>query len=203
MHLWESILGITKHILTSLQGHLTLFCRNAGRAFNPEDPWVGSLFVSNLPDQCIGCCYVTKVGRLKGQRLGFSFSTQCSWIQRNWRALFESGVNYILKGAFNPFWISMDIRVNVDDKRLSRGARLVCRWAKMTRSHAEWCPLSLSESLRKKACLMEHWVLYTTDESLNSTSETNNTLYINWIFINWIFKKSMLMRVKCRRFMKM
>ena len=25
----------------------------------------------------------------------------------------------------------------------------------------------------------EHWVLYETDESLASTSETNNTLYVN------------------------
>jgi len=24
-----------------------------------------------------------------------------------------------------------------------------------------------------------HWVLYATDESLNSTPETNNTLYVN------------------------
>ena len=24
----------------------------------------------------------------------------------------------------------------------------------------------------------EHWVLYTTDESLNSTSETNDVLYV-------------------------
>ena len=25
----------------------------------------------------------------------------------------------------------------------------------------------------------QHWVLYTTDESLNSTPETNNTVYVN------------------------
>jgi len=25
----------------------------------------------------------------------------------------------------------------------------------------------------------EHWVLYATDESLNSTPETNKTLYVN------------------------
>ena len=25
----------------------------------------------------------------------------------------------------------------------------------------------------------EHWVLYATDESLNSTSETNNIVYVN------------------------
>ena len=29
----------------------------------------------------------------------------------------------------------------------------------------------------------EHWVSYATDESLNSTSETNNTLYVNWFQI--------------------
>ena len=27
----------------------------------------------------------------------------------------------------------------------------------------------------------EHWVLYAADESLNSTSETNNTVYVNQI----------------------
>ena len=27
----------------------------------------------------------------------------------------------------------------------------------------------------------EHWVLYATDESLNSTPETNYILYDNWI----------------------
>ena len=26
----------------------------------------------------------------------------------------------------------------------------------------------------------EHWVLYVSDESLNSASETNITLYVNW-----------------------
>ena len=29
----------------------------------------------------------------------------------------------------------------------------------------------------------EHWVLYATDASLNSTSETNNTVYVK---LNWI-----------------
>lgn len=37
VHLWESILGIMWHILTSSQGYLTLFCGNTARAFNPED----------------------------------------------------------------------------------------------------------------------------------------------------------------------
>ena len=28
-------------------------------------------------------------------------------------------------------------------------------------------------------CYEEHWVLYAPDESLNSSPETNNTLYVN------------------------
>ena len=36
----------------------------------------------------------------------------------------------------------------------------------------------------------EHWVLYATDESLNSTPETNSTLYVNyWIFYKYLFLK--------------
>ena len=31
----------------------------------------------------------------------------------------------------------------------------------------------------KEGTCDEHWVLYITDESLNSTPETNNTLYVN------------------------
>ena len=31
----------------------------------------------------------------------------------------------------------------------------------------------------KEGTCDEHWVLYTTDKSLNSTPETNNTLYVN------------------------
>ena len=33
--------------------------------------------------------------------------------------------------------------------------------------------------IKKSTQCSEHWVLYATDESLTSTSETNNTLYVN------------------------
>ena len=29
-------------------------------------------------------------------------------------------------------------------------------------------------------CCDEHWVLYVSDKSLNSTTETNTTLYVNY-----------------------
>jgi len=34
-------------------------------------------------------------------------------------------------------------------------------------------------ALRKALVGSEHWVLYVSDESLNSTPETNTTLYVN------------------------
>ena len=33
--------------------------------------------------------------------------------------------------------------------------------------------------IKEGTCLDEHWVLYARDESLNSTPETNTTLYVN------------------------
>ena len=34
----------------------------------------------------------------------------------------------------------------------------------------------------------EHWVLYAIDKSLNSTSETNNILYVRYLNLNKILK---------------
>ena len=33
--------------------------------------------------------------------------------------------------------------------------------------------------LKEGTCWDEHWVLYVSDESLNSTPETNSILYVN------------------------
>ena len=33
----------------------------------------------------------------------------------------------------------------------------------------------------KEGTFFEHWVLYTCDDSLNSTPETNITLYVNYL----------------------
>ena len=33
--------------------------------------------------------------------------------------------------------------------------------------------------IKEGTCYNEHWVLYVSDESLNSTSETNIALYVN------------------------
>ena len=33
--------------------------------------------------------------------------------------------------------------------------------------------------IKEGTCYDEHWVLYVSDESLNSTSETNIALYVN------------------------
>ena len=34
-------------------------------------------------------------------------------------------------------------------------------------------------SIKESTCYDKHWVSYVSDESLNSTPETNTTLYVN------------------------
>ena len=41
----------------------------------------------------------------------------------------------------------------------------------------EWTKSVLG--IKEGTCQEEHWVSYVSDESLNSTPETNNTLYVN------------------------
>ena len=38
--------------------------------------------------------------------------------------------------------------------------------------------------IKEGACYDEHWVLYVSNESLNSTLETNITLYVNYLKTN-------------------
>ena len=40
------------------------------------------------------------------------------------------------------------------------------------------------------ACWDEHWVLCVSDESLNSTPETNMTLYVNSLDLNKFLKRN-------------
>ena len=35
--------------------------------------------------------------------------------------------------------------------------------------------------IKEDACYNEHWVLYVSNDSLNSTSETNISLYVNYL----------------------
>ena len=44
--------------------------------------------------------------------------------------------------------------------------------------------------IKEGTCYDEHWALYVSDESLNSTPETNITLYINELEFKSILKKS-------------
>ena len=37
-------------------------------------------------------------------------------------------------------------------------------------------------------CCDEHWMLYVSDETLNSIPETNITLYVNWLEFNKKFE---------------
>ena len=44
--------------------------------------------------------------------------------------------------------------------------------------------------IKEGTCCDEHWVLYTTNESLNTTSKTNDVLYVG--YLNIIIKKKIL-----------
>lgn len=57
---------------------------------------------------------------------------------------------------------------------LIRGNRLRATGGEVVRGWGNWV-MHIKESM----CCNEHWVLCKTDESLTSTSETNNTLYAN------------------------
>ena len=42
-----------------------------------------------------------------------------------------------------------------------------------------WGGVNWAMGIEEGTWCNEHWVLYATDESLNSTHEANNTLYVN------------------------
>ena len=39
-------------------------------------------------------------------------------------------------------------------------------------------------AIKENTWCNEHWVLYATDESLNSTPEINNRVHVNWMNLN-------------------
>ena len=39
----------------------------------------------------------------------------------------------------------------------------------------------MGDGIKEGTCCDEHWVLYGSDESLNTTPETNITLYVNYV----------------------
>ena len=43
--------------------------------------------------------------------------------------------------------------------------------------------------IKEGTCRDEHWMLYVSDESLNSTPETNIALYVNYLEFKQKFKK--------------
>ena len=42
-----------------------------------------------------------------------------------------------------------------------------------------WAKQAKAKGIKEDTCQDEHWVFYVSDESLNSTPETNTTLYVN------------------------
>ena len=57
--------------------------------------------------------------------------------------------------------------LTIENKLRGAGEELGGEWAR--------CVMGIKEG----TCSDEHWVLYVNDESLNSTCETNVTLYVN------------------------
>ena len=55
------------------------------------------------------------------------------------------------------------------EKKKSEGS-----WREMGQLGARW-----GTCIKKSTCCDEHWVLYVRDESLNSTHESENALYVN------------------------
>jgi len=65
-------------------------------------------------------------------------------------------------GGKNKRLLTMENKLKVDGGRWRGGCT---RWVM---------------DIKGGTCCDEHWVLYVSDESLNSTPETDMTLYVNW-----------------------
>ena len=60
------------------------------------------------------------------------------------------------------------------NRLLTKENKLIVTRGEVGRGWVEWVV-----EIKEGTCCDEHWVLYTSDQSLNSTPETSITLYVN------------------------